>query len=74
MLRVQKARREEPQFEKKKQLLSNDECLLWKDMQELVASVSKEISGRLYVLHVMSPLLGSEHVDAGVCSPRFHVI
>lgn len=66
VLRVQKARREEPQFEKKKQLLSNDECLLWKDMQELVASVSKEISGRLYVLHVMSPLLGSEHVDAGV--------
>lgn len=74
MLRLQKARRKEPQCANNKRVLSNDECLLWKDMLEHVAACSKEIAGQLYMLHVMSPLLGSEHVNAGVCSHRFHNI
>ena len=48
--------------------LSPHECLIWKEVHELISSSDKEIAGQLYVDHVMKPLLGSKYVDAGVCS------
>lgn len=66
VLRVQKSPRAEPQSATNKPVLSMLECLLWKDTPGLVASVSREVSGQLFALYVMSPLLGSEHVDAGI--------
>lgn len=47
---------------------SKHERLLWKDFEELVQSPTKEIAAQQYARHVISPLLGSKHVDAGVCA------
>ncbi|XP_058092015.1 inositol-pentakisphosphate 2-kinase IPK1 isoform X3 [Magnolia sinica] len=66
VLRVQKVPRSESQHTTSKSILSRHECLLWNDTQELVTCSSKESLGQLFALHVMSPLLGSEHVDAGI--------
>ncbi|KAL6981878.1 Inositol-pentakisphosphate 2-kinase [Sarracenia purpurea var. burkii] len=46
--------------------LTMDECLLWKEIEDLVSTPTREIAEQLYVQHVIAPLLGSEHVDAGV--------
>ncbi|CAM8930841.1 unnamed protein product [Rhodiola kirilowii] len=48
-------------------VLTRHECLLWKDYKDLLVAPTLEIAAQLYVKHVMSPLLGSEHVDPGVC-------
>ncbi|KAK4797033.1 hypothetical protein SAY86_029359 [Trapa natans] len=45
---------------------SAHELLLWKDHKDLVLSPNREIAAQLYVAHVMSQLLGSKHVDAGI--------
>ncbi|MBN8157036.1 hypothetical protein J0J30_23865 [Vibrio vulnificus] len=42
------------------------EKILWKESEEMISSPSKEIAEQLYVQHVMAPLLGPKHVDAGV--------
>ncbi|XP_058224769.1 inositol-pentakisphosphate 2-kinase-like isoform X1 [Rhododendron vialii] len=46
--------------------LMNDECLLWRETEDLVSAPTREIGKQLYVQHVISPLLGYEHVDAGI--------
>ncbi|KEH36180.1 inositol-pentakisphosphate 2-kinase-like protein [Medicago truncatula] len=46
--------------------LTAHERLLWKDVDELIASSDHEVSSQLFVLHVMKPLLGSKYVDAGM--------
>ncbi|KAF8377913.1 hypothetical protein HHK36_031301 [Tetracentron sinense] len=66
VIRVQKAPKSRSTCMIGASILSMHECLLWNDTNDLVSSASKEIAGQLFVLHVMSPLLGSEHVDAGI--------
>lgn len=46
--------------------LTINECLLWKEIDDLVLAPSREIAEHLYVQNVMCPLLGPEHVDSGV--------
>lgn len=41
--------------------------LVWRDNAELLLASNKETLEQLYIQHVMSPLLGPKHVDAGVC-------
>lgn len=48
-------------------VLTEHERLLWRELEELESSPTKELAELLYVRHVMSPLLGPKHVDAGVC-------
>lgn len=52
-------------------VFSTQEKLLWKDYKDLVLSPTKEDAAQLFVEHVMSPLLGSKNVDAGVCHILF---
>lgn len=47
--------------------LTNQECVLWKEVNEIVSAPTREIAQHYFVQHVMCPLLGSGHVDAGVC-------
>lgn len=49
--------------------LTRDECLVWKETEELVSAPTQELAEQLYVQYVISPLLGSEHVDAGIQVP-----
>ncbi|KAI8536926.1 hypothetical protein RHMOL_Rhmol10G0294700 [Rhododendron molle] len=46
--------------------LANDECLFWRETEDLVSAPTREIAEQLYVQHVISPLLGYEHVDGGI--------
>lgn len=46
--------------------LTIQECLLWKEIDDLVLAPTREIAEHLYVQNVMCPLLGSDHVDSGV--------
>lgn len=48
-------------------VLSNHEKLVWRDIGELVECTSKDVAARAFIQHVMSNLLDSKHVDAGVC-------
>lgn len=66
VLRIGKAPRNRMQSLNSPSALSMHECLLWKDIDGLISSPTKEIAGQLFVKHVMSPLLGSEHVDCGM--------
>ncbi|CAK9176392.1 unnamed protein product [Ilex paraguariensis] len=66
VLRIQKVSRNESHCEKCPLALNMHECLLWKETKNLVSAPTREIAEQLYVQHVMSPLLGSEHVDAGI--------
>lgn len=50
-------------------VLTEHERLLWRELEELESSPTKELAELLYVRHVMSPLLGPKHVDAGVSMP-----
>lgn len=68
VLRVQKASPDKPNcssLEKDAPLLSVEEQVLWSELQEVVASNSKEILAQGYAQHVIGPLLGSDHVDPG---------
>lgn len=72
MLRVQKVRRKKSAAkgvvrEPGAPVLTAHERILWKDVDKIGECTSKDIAGQLYALHVMSPLLGPEHVDPGVC-------
>ncbi|KAF7140690.1 hypothetical protein RHSIM_Rhsim06G0029700 [Rhododendron simsii] len=46
--------------------LTSDECRLWKETEDLVSAPTREIAEQLYVQHVITPLLGPGHVDAGI--------
>ncbi|KAK9270390.1 hypothetical protein L1049_025969 [Liquidambar formosana] len=66
VLRIQKAQRNGSKCANGSASLSTHECLLWKDNADLGSSPTREIAARLYVQHVMIPLLGAKHVDAGI--------
>ncbi|XP_071704263.1 inositol-pentakisphosphate 2-kinase-like [Rutidosis leptorrhynchoides] len=66
VLRVQKVKRNGTNCEEISSALSVHECLLWKEDCELLSAPTREIAEHLYVQNVMSPLLGSNHVDAGI--------
>ncbi|KAF9609488.1 hypothetical protein IFM89_016574 [Coptis chinensis] len=66
VLRIQKTPRRKSQSTAAASVLSTRETILWKDCKEIVSSTSKETVGQLYVLNVMLPLLGSDHVEAGI--------
>ncbi|KAG9148974.1 hypothetical protein Leryth_010585 [Lithospermum erythrorhizon] len=66
VLRIQKTPRNKSDYENHHAALTIFECLLWKDTEDLVASTTREIAEQLYVKHVICPLLGREHVDAGI--------
>ncbi|XP_057974166.1 inositol-pentakisphosphate 2-kinase-like isoform X2 [Malania oleifera] len=66
VLRMQKVPRNRSQCLSDTPVLSIHECLLWKDIGSIVSSPQKENAKQLYVQHVMSPLLGSDHVDPGL--------
>ncbi|KAJ7966785.1 Inositol-pentakisphosphate 2-kinase [Quillaja saponaria] len=66
VMRIQKVPRNGSNCVRSPTALTAQERLLWGDIEELIASPNKEIAGELYVQHVMSPLLGSKYVDAGM--------
>lgn len=66
VLRIRKAPENGTQSSNGILSFSNHERLLWKDFEELVQSPTKEIAAQKYVQHVITPLLGSKHVDAGI--------
>lgn len=66
VLRVHKVSRNGSECENDLSPFTMHECLLWKEINDLLLAPTREIAEQLYVQHVMSPLLGSEHVDAGV--------
>ncbi|PSS31320.1 Inositol-pentakisphosphate 2-kinase [Actinidia chinensis var. chinensis] len=71
VLRIQKAPRNgSPRFgsdsEDGHSSLTTDECLLWKETKDLVSAPTRKIAEQLYVQHVITPLLGSGHVDPGI--------
>lgn len=66
-MRVQKASKHKSHGLNGSSCLSAHELLLWRHYDELVLAPTKEIVARLFVQHVMSPLLGAKHVDVGVC-------
>lgn len=66
-MRIQKAARNESEGTKSRKALTVDECLVWKELEDLVSSPTRKVASQLYVHRVISPLLGSKYVDAGVC-------
>ncbi|OMO75216.1 hypothetical protein COLO4_26258 [Corchorus olitorius] len=66
VMRIQKSQRNGKNGVNGNGTLTTHERLLWRENKELLASPSREIVEQLYVTHVMSPLLGPEHVDAGM--------
>lgn len=63
VMRVRKITRNGAEYDNGLSGLSKHECLLW---DELISAPSREMAEHLYVKNVMSPLLGSDNVDAGV--------
>lgn len=69
MIRIQKARRNDKAHMTANgvvSVLTSDEQLLWRENKELISSPNKEVLEQRYVKHVIIPLLGPKHVDAGV--------
>lgn len=58
-----------PKCDSNQSVLTEEERLLWRNVEELVTSPTKEIAEQIYTQLVMSPLLGSKHVDAGIRVP-----
>ncbi|XP_050124613.1 inositol-pentakisphosphate 2-kinase-like [Malus sylvestris] len=69
VMRLQKARINGSRASNSPTALTPHELLLWKDMDDIVATSNKELASQLYVKHIMSPLLGSAYVDAGMRVP-----
>lgn len=66
VLRVQKVARSGSQCENGHSGLTEMECLIWKEFEELVSAPTKEIAEYYFVQRVMCSLLGSKNVDAGI--------
>ncbi|KAL4590731.1 hypothetical protein LXL04_003673 [Taraxacum kok-saghyz] len=66
VLRVRKVKRNGTECEKAPSALSVHECLVWEGVGDLLSASTKDIVNHMYAKHVMSPLLGPQHVDAGV--------
>ncbi|KAI4316844.1 hypothetical protein L6164_024784 [Bauhinia variegata] len=67
VMRVRKSPRNGSQVIKSSTSLTAHERLLWKDVDGLISSSNKEMTGQLFVQQVMKPLLGSKYVDPGTC-------
>ncbi|KAL1823367.1 hypothetical protein ACET3Z_010145 [Daucus carota] len=67
VLRVHKVSRSDSECENALTALTIHECLLWKEIDDLVLAPTREFAEHLYVQHVMCPLLGTDHVDSGTC-------
>ncbi|XP_055960223.1 inositol-pentakisphosphate 2-kinase isoform X2 [Mercurialis annua] len=69
VMRIPKRERNGPSYcgekENLKEVLTEEERLIWSEPEELVSCATEEQVQLLYVKHVMSPLLGPKHVDAG---------
>ncbi|KAK8696168.1 hypothetical protein V6N13_001305 [Hibiscus sabdariffa] len=70
VMRIQKSQRKGKSRVHENEGLTAHERLLWREYKELMVWPNREIVQQLYVKHVMSPLLGPQHVDAGT---RVHV-
>lgn len=70
-MRLKKAARNGSQLIRSPTALTNHERRLWKDLQDIESSSNKELVAQLFVQHIMSPLLGSKCVDAGVCCHQY---
>ncbi|KAG6438020.1 hypothetical protein SASPL_102953 [Salvia splendens] len=66
VLRIQKVPNDRPECENSHSALLHHESLLWGKFEGMVSAPTREIVEHAYVQKVMCPLLGSEHVDAGV--------
>ncbi|XP_071704871.1 inositol-pentakisphosphate 2-kinase-like [Rutidosis leptorrhynchoides] len=66
VLRVRKHKKNASEYEKAPSALCKHECLVWKDVEELLSAPTKDIANHMYAQLVMCPLLGSQYVDAGV--------
>lgn len=67
VLRIQKAPRIRSRYVKiDTSVLTEQECLVWKDAYEIASPPPREVAEQLFVQNVMIPLLGPEHVDAGI--------
>ncbi|XP_051139833.1 inositol-pentakisphosphate 2-kinase-like [Andrographis paniculata] len=66
VLRIQKISNTEPACENGQTVLTKHENLLWSQYEGIVSAPTREIADQLYVQKVICPLLGSEHVDAGI--------
>ncbi|XVE94663.1 hypothetical protein REPUB_Repub02eG0028100 [Reevesia pubescens] len=66
VMRIQKSQRKGKSGVTGNGALTTYEQLLWRENEEITASPNREIVQQLYVKHVMSPLLGPKHVDAGM--------
>ncbi|KMZ62087.1 Inositol-pentakisphosphate 2-kinase [Zostera marina] len=45
--------------------MSDHERRLWSDVKEIATADSRDVASRMFAVHVMRPLLGDDHVDAG---------
>ncbi|XP_023002334.1 inositol-pentakisphosphate 2-kinase-like [Cucurbita maxima] len=65
VMRIQKAPINGSQRARSPTTFTKYEYLLWGDIGNLVSCTDRDIAAQTFVQHVMSPLLGSKHVDAG---------
>uniref|UniRef100_A0A7N0VI84 Inositol-pentakisphosphate 2-kinase n=1 Tax=Kalanchoe fedtschenkoi TaxID=63787 RepID=A0A7N0VI84_KALFE len=66
VLRVQKVAKNGSDNLISSTVLTSEERLLWKDVKTIISSETSDVAAQNYVRDVMTPLLGAEHVDAGV--------
>ncbi|KAL2249758.1 UNVERIFIED_CONTAM: Inositol-pentakisphosphate 2-kinase [Sesamum indicum] len=66
VLRIQKVPNNGSECENGHSALTKLECVLWGKFEGIVSAPTRETAEQLYVQKVMCPLLGSEHVDAGI--------
>ncbi|KZV16053.1 inositol-pentakisphosphate 2-kinase-like [Dorcoceras hygrometricum] len=66
VLRIQKVSRNGSNYGNGHSALTNHEYVLWGGVTGIASAPTREIVEQLYVQQIMCPLLGSEHVDAGI--------
>ncbi|PKA63890.1 Inositol-pentakisphosphate 2-kinase [Apostasia shenzhenica] len=66
VLRIQKVPRGQSKLRNEGMFLSSHERLIWRDVEGLAESTSKDIAGQVFMKRVISPLLGSKNIDGGI--------
>ncbi|XP_075495402.1 inositol-pentakisphosphate 2-kinase-like [Primulina tabacum] len=66
VLRVQKVSRNGSEYGNGHSALTKHEYVLWGEVGGITSAPTRENVEQLYVQQIMCPLLGSEHVDAGI--------
>ncbi|EPS63025.1 hypothetical protein M569_11760, partial [Genlisea aurea] len=67
VLRIQKIATNGSEYENgQHSSLTTHECLMWGDLEGIVSAPTMEEAEQMYVQEVLCPLLGAEHVDAGI--------